>query len=153
MHNEEISSTPKHKSWRTSSSLALSLMVVSFITWILILILTAGELEIKPTEMIVKGEGCDYLRENGITTKNAEGENHCTINVPFRSNSFGNGGVIILKDRQIRIPNEQVVLVGSIENAPWTPSQIQSAILISVSTIFMFAMMGWSFIINFSSKS
>lgn len=154
MHNKEISSTPKNKAWHTSSGLALCLMIVSLITWVAILCMTVGIFEIKPTQMLLKSDGCSFLHENGITTKNTEaGSSSCTVNVPFRSDSFGNGGVIILNnDRQIKIASNQVVLVGSIENQPWTPSQNRSAILIGVSWVFMFGMMAWFFTILFSRK-
>ena len=155
MHNKEICNAHKKSNkWYASAGLALCSMFASLIVWIFIFVMTAGVFVIKPTQMILKSDGCSYLRQIGIQTKYSADESSCTVNVPYRSNSFGNGGVIVLDDdRQIRIADSQVVIVGSIENQPWTPSQNHSAILMAASSIFMFGMMAWFFRLTFYSKS
>ena len=155
MLNDEISNTnQKEKPWYASSGLALCSVFASFIIWIVISCMTAGDFEIKPTQMILKADGCSYLRQIGISTINSENGINCTVNVPYRSNTFGNGGVIVLDDdRQIKITDTQVVIVGSIENPRWTQSQKHSAMLMAASSIFMVGMMVWFFRLIFTSKS
>lgn len=134
--------------WRTSSGMALGLMIAAFIIWSIVCMITAGKFEIKPTQMILKSDGCSYMRQIGVTTKNSEDGSNCTVNVPYMSNSFRNGGVIVLDDgRQIRVADNQVVIVGSIENQPWTPSQDRSAILLGASSILLIGAMAWFFIL------
>ena len=155
MLNDEISNTDQNwKPWYASSGLALCSVFVSFIIWIVIFGMTAGDFEIKPTQMILKNDGCSYLQQIGIPTKISENGSNCTVNVPYRSNTFGNGGVIVLDDdRQIRMTDTQVVIVGSIENPRWSQSQKTSAILMAASSIFMVGMMVWFFRLIFTSKS
>jgi len=151
MHNEEIGNAhPKSKPWYFSSGLALCMVIVSFIIWIAMACMTAGDFGFKPTQIILKSDGCRYLRQIGISTANSENGSNCIVNLPYRANTFGDGGVIVLEDgRQIKISDSQVVIVGAIENKPWTPSQNRSLVLIISSFIFMFAMMVWFFMLIF----
>lgn len=155
MPNEEISNTEQiTKSWHTSSGLALFSMILSFVIFIVIACMTAGELEIKPTQIILKSDGCSFLRQNGIATTNAFSGSSCSVTVPYRANSFGNSGLIVMENGPlIKIPDSQVVIVGSIENQPWTYAQRRAAILLTASSILMVVTMAWFFRLILSSKS
>ena len=156
MPNEEISNTHHDcESWRNSSGLALILMIVSFIIFIVIACMTTGEFETKPTHIILKTEECGFLSQYGIvTTNSAAGNSSCAATVPYRINTFGSGGLIVIENGpQIKIPDSQVILVGSIENQPWTTTQTRTAILLGASSLFMLLMMIWFFMLIFSSNS
>ena len=156
MTNEEISNTRREcKSRRRSSGMALVLMIGSSIIFVGILCMTAGDFQIKPTQIIVKTEECSFLRQYGIATTDAmAGNGNCTVTVPYRVNSFGGGGLIVIENGpQIKIPDSQVVIVASLENQPWTPSQTRSAILLVASSTFMLLTMARFFMLIFTSKS
>lgn len=153
-HEETCNGKQNTKSWRASSGLALFSMILSISVFIATACMTAGELETKPTQIILKGDACGFLRQNGIaTTDTISGSGSCSVTVPYRANSLGSGGLIVLANGpQIKIPDSEVVIVGSIENGPWTPSQNRTAIILGLSSIFMASTMIWFFRLIFTTK-
>jgi hypothetical protein len=156
MTDAENSNThPACKSWRNSSGLALILTILSFIIFIVIGCITTGDFEIKPTQIVLKTDECSFLRQYGISSTNATaGTGSCSVLVPYRVNSIGAGGVIVIENGpQIKIPENQVMIVGSIENQPWSSSQTRTAFLLGTSSLFMLLMLIWFFMITISFKS
>lgn len=149
-HETNNTTQTTRQAWHTSPKLLVGLLIASFITWFAIAMMTAGEFSIKPTVLILKSEACNFLQQNGLHTKSTEDESGCTVTVPFRSSLFGNGGVIFQGENEIRIADSQAIVVGAIENLPWTPSQVRSVILVSVSSILLFAVLAWILIVILS---
>jgi uncharacterized Zn-binding protein involved in type VI secretion len=133
--------------WYTSSSLAIFLFFASVLAWFAIVVTASIDSDPKQTHLVLKIEGCDFLKMNGVATKEAGTGNGCAITVPFRQNMFGGGGLIILGDKKFRIAGDQIVFIGSFEDLSWTPEQIHTAIWVAVSTLIMLGMMVWIFIL------
>jgi hypothetical protein len=124
-----------------------AIFIILFFTvlggWFVFTARTAQIFDIKPTHLILRSDGCNFLKSNGIETKAAEPGNGCSVLVPFRQNMFSSGGLITLGETQIRIADDQVVIVGSVEDQPWTPAQIRAVIEMLASTIIMLGMLVW----------
>ncbi len=111
--------------------------------WFVIAARTVQIFDIKPTHLVLRNDGCDFLKSNGIETKPAERGKGCSALVPFRQNMFGSGGLITLGEKQVKIADDQVILVDSVEDQPWTPAQTRAVIAIIVSTIIMLGILAW----------
>jgi len=157
MTSEELNNNCRGRNYfRPSSGMLLILILLSLFVFAFVGCFTTGDFEVKPTHIIVKPDVCSFLRQYGIPSTNATvtGDGSCAATVPYRSTSFGSGGVIVIEDGpQIKIPDSQVVLVASIENMPFTPTQTRSAIMLGASLLLMLSLMIWFFILMFSSKS
>lgn len=143
-------STPRSATskWYTSTLVVLVLFLVSVLACLVLLVKAALDAEIKTTHLILKSEGCDFLKMNGVATKDTGNSNGCVVVVPFRQNLFGSGGLIILEQQKIRIADDQIVVIGSIEDQPWTPERILTAIGIVISMLAMFGSLVWMILIN-----
>jgi hypothetical protein len=143
-------STPRSATskWYTSTLVVLVLFLVSVLACLVLLVKAALDAEIKTTHLILKSEGCNFLKMNGVATKDAGNNNGCAVVVPFRQNLFGSGGLIILEQQKIRIADDQIVVIGSIEDQPWTQERILTAIGIVISMLAMFGSLVWMVILS-----
>lgn len=139
-----------HNTHRITKNQALfvgSLIIILFFTvvlvWFSFVIGTARQFEIRPTHLILRDDGCNFLKANGIEIKAAEFGNGCSVLLPFRQDVVGSGGLIAVGEKQVRIADNQVVIVGSIEDQPWTSAQTNAVIEMLVSTIIMLGMLTW----------
>lgn len=110
--------------WKNSRKFSLSLFAISFFLWLLVSARVAGELEITPTELILKQEGCGLLRQYGVHTVPNETPATCKTRVPFRPNLLGTGGRIYVDDEPIRRADSQLVaILPPLTDRPWTTDQ------------------------------
>jgi hypothetical protein len=114
-------------------------LIILFFTvlaaWFVITARTIRVFDIKKTQLILKNDGCNLLKMNGVDTKAAEFGNGCLVVLPFLKNLYGNGGVITLDDKQIIVADDLVLSSGTIENLPWTPTKTEALIVMLISTI------------------
>ena len=118
-----------------------SFLIILFFTvlaaWFVITTRTIRVFDIKKTELILKNDGCNLLKMSGIDTRAAEFGNGCSVVLPFLKNLYGNGGVIILEDKQIKIADDLVISTGTIEDLPWAPMKTEALIVMIISTIVL----------------
>jgi hypothetical protein len=118
-----------------------SFLIILFLTvlaaWFVITARTVRVFDIKMTQLILRSDGCDLLKMNGVATKAAEFGNGCSVVLPFLKDLYGYGGVIILEDRQIKIADDLVLSTGTVGNIPWTPMKTEAMILTITSTIVL----------------
>jgi len=107
---------------------------------------TARIFEIKLTHLVLKSDACNFLRVNGVDTKAMELGSGCSAILPFERNVIGSGGLITMEDKQISIADDQVVVIGTAEEQPWTPAKTHAVITMIISTI-VDGMMVWIFIL------
>jgi hypothetical protein len=126
---------------RNQALLLGTFLIILFFTvlaaWFVITARTIRLFDIRNTKLILKNDGCNLLKMNGVDTKIAEFGNGCSVVLPFLKNLYGNGGVIILEDKQINIADDLVLSTGTIEDLPWTPMKIEALILMILSTIVL----------------
>ncbi len=133
-----------HKSmWHIPTIFLLLLLFHVILIWVVVTATESRVMDIKPTHLILKNEGCDFLKTNGIETKSSPTRSGCSVLVPFLQNAFGSGGLIMLGEKQVKIANDQVVIVGSIEDQPWTPEQKHAVIIMIICTVAMIGMLIW----------
>lgn len=143
-HTSNNTRTPHRKGSHSTAPWMLSLTFIALITWFGIAAFTLGLLRTQQTQLILSSEGCHFLNQNGIATKSRSTDDSCTVIVPFTPSPFGNGGHITLGERQISISDNQViVVVGVVENQPWTETQTRWVLIASISTVLMLAMLAW----------
>jgi hypothetical protein len=118
-----------------------SLLIILFFTvlaaWFVVTARTIRVFDIKKTKLILKSDGCNLLKMNGIDTKAAEAGNGCSVVLPYLKNLYGNGGLISLEDKQIKISDDLVVAIGVVEDLPWTPMKTDALIVMMISTIVL----------------
>jgi hypothetical protein len=118
-----------------------SFLIILFFTvlaaWFVITARTIRVFDIQNTKLILKNDGCNLLKMNGVDTKTAGFGNGCSVVLPFLKNLYGNGGVIILEDKQIKIADDLVLATGTIEDIPWTPMKTEALIAMLISTIVL----------------
>ena len=116
-------------------------LIILFFTvlaaWFVITARTIRVFDIKKTQLILKNDGCNLLKMNGIDTKAVEFDNGCSVVLPFLKNLYGNGGLITLEDKQIEIANDLVISTGTVEDLPWTPMKTEALIMMMLSTIVL----------------
>ena len=141
--------TPHHpkkpKPWYTSQGLILGLYAGSIIVWLFSVVFAIGQMKIEPSVLILKSEGCAYLRQYGINTQSYGIESTCMVDVPFQRHMFGEGGKISYEDRHIQLADNLIVAVETIEDRPWTPSQRRLMIWVGFCSLFLFCMMFLAF--------
>lgn len=128
------------KKRKSLSPAALLWLVAAAFHWTLFLVYVAGQLEIKPTALIMKREGCAYIRQIGITAKIHDSGETCRFEVPYRPNLIGTGGRIYLDDKQISIADNQIVAASPLNDQPWSPSQKRLVAWLSISFVAVIIM-------------
>ncbi len=136
-------SQPGSGKWYTSHLFVLVLFLVSVLTSLFLTNKALIDSETKATRLILKSEGCDFLKSNGVAINNSGTGNGCAVRVPFRQHLFGSGGLIILDKQEIQIADDQVVVIGSIEDMPWTPELIWTDVGFVISILVMFGSLIW----------
>ena len=118
-----------------------SFLIILFFTvlaaWFVITARTIRVFDVKKTQLILKNDGCNLLKMNGIDTKAVEFDNGCSVVLPFLKNLYGNGGLITLEDKKIEIANDLVISTGTVEDLPWTPMKTEALIMMMLSTIVL----------------
>ena len=118
-----------------------SFLIILFFTvlggWLVITARTMRVFDIKLTHLVLKNEGCNFLKMNGVDTKAAEFGNGCSVVLPFLKNLYGNGGVITIEDKQINIADDLVLATGTVDDLPWTPMKTKALIVMMISTIVL----------------
>lgn len=138
MHKDNLNT--KHIS-KSQALLLGAFLIILFFTvlaaWFVITARTIRVFDIKKTQVILKSDGCNLLKMNGINTKAAEFGNDCSVVLPFLKNLYGNGGMILLEDKQIKIADDLVISTGTIEDLAWTHMKTEAVILMMLSTIVL----------------
>ncbi len=129
--------------WYASPLFVLVLLMVSFVACLGLAGKSSIDSETKMTRLVLKREGCDFLKSNGIAIQDYGTGNGCAVLVPFRQSLFSNGGLIILDKQQIQIADDQVVIIGSIEDMPWTAESIWTDVGLVISMLVMFGSLIW----------
>ncbi|OIQ85386.1 hypothetical protein GALL_327800 [mine drainage metagenome] len=128
-------------------------LIILFFTvlaaWFVITARSIRVFDIKKTQLILKNDGCNLLRMNGVDTKAAEFGNGCSVALPFLKNLYGNGGVITLEDKQIEVADDLILSTGTVEDLPWTPMKTEALILMMLSTVVLALMVrGFVFLLK-----
>ncbi|MGB7598216.1 MAG: hypothetical protein WBM09_11695 [Gallionella sp.] len=129
--------------WYASPLFALVLFLVSVLACLVLAGKASIDSETKMTRLVLKREGCDFLKSNGVAIQDSGTGNGCAVLVTFRQSLFGNGGLISLDKQQIRIADDQVVIIGSIKDMPWTAGSIWTDVGLVISMLAMFGSLIW----------
>jgi len=133
--------TPWYKS-QAISTLSLSFILMLWLTsgsYIL------GQLEMKPTRVILKRDGCTYMHHQQIATQPYdEATGMCVATTSFRSNLIGNGGIFKLQDRELKIAENQIVATEKLDNLPYSDSQRRMIVWLCVTSALLFAAIAWA---------
>jgi len=135
-------STINKKSWYRSQGWLFGLIVIATINFAWVGFYVAGQMQINPAVLILKHDGCELMREYGVSTQ-PHGVDECRVTVQYETNFFRTLGTIHIGDQQIRMAADQIIVVGTIDNS-WTPHKvwligwqiISIAFLISLLVLF-----------------
>jgi hypothetical protein len=136
------SDTPRpHRPWYKSQALAGSIFCLAFFSWFFCLPFLDG-LD-NPTLVILKSDGCTYMRYHNISTKPYPAEGACTVEVQFISYLFSSGGVIKIDGRRLDISESQIIAREPIEDRPFTSQQKRLLAWMALLTAIMFGALFW----------
>lgn len=142
--NHYYRTTQEHQThWYRSQWLAISIFVLAIFNWAISSAIIAGEIEYRPSVLIIKGDGCRHLRQFGIPTTPYSIESTCTVAATFRQHLIGNGGVIDHDDRRIKIADDLIVAVETMTDSPLTPSQYLLLFWFAFNTVFAVSVARW----------
>ena len=130
---------PRPQRWYQSGSLAFGMFVMALFSLIYICAISEGDFSAKPSMLLLKPEGCLFLQQNGIAAEILETkpDHGCTLNVQYSHSSQKNSGVIVTDDKELRMADDQVAFVGSLESQPWTPKQFRWVMLITAHFLLL----------------
>lgn len=141
------SSNERKRPWYKSKVIAIFMLVLSIFNWIFVDAYITGQMEIKPTMLVLKRDGCDFLRQNGITPEAQSSMDSCRVTIPFRANVLGLGGRAFIGDRHILIAESQISIIAALDDQSWSPSQQRLMIWLGVCTAFIIAMAAWVYLL------
>jgi hypothetical protein len=101
-------------------------VIMVFITMLLSLASTgyiAGQFEIKASKLMLNHDGCIHLVQVGISPRPLPQSDICWIERPFRPNPFDAGGRIWVGDREVKIPESQLISFSPLAESSWTVHQ------------------------------
>jgi uncharacterized membrane protein YciS (DUF1049 family) len=143
---EEIgsSSAPSRNSFRLSNLLILflTLIISAYLVFTIMCSHGAGAFQ---TRLSLKKEGCDLIQSNGIAIEvnYSPTRNICMLELPFRSNLFGGGGVINFSDTEINIANEQIISIELVDEKAAIQSRLVDLVMIVFCTGFLLGTLRW----------
>ncbi len=114
----------------------LVLFLLIFLNWLCISFYTAGLLEIRFTELVLKPESCALVRHLGINARPLDTSGACSTKVRFRQHLTG--GTLYIGDQEIRLADDQLIAVTpSTADESWTGQQIAWAAGWGISTALL----------------
>lgn len=149
MQNEKSSAdshscttTQPHRPWYKSQKLAASIFGVAFFSWIFSLPIL-GDMSTSASLLILKSDGCTYMRYHNISTNPYPAEGACTVEVQFFPHLIGNGGVIKIDGRRLEISESQIIAKESIDDRSYTSRQKLLLAGMALHTIIVFGTLAW----------
>ena len=133
----------KQRHWYQSQGLALSMTLIALFNMIVSTAIMGGQMESKPSILIIKNEGCSYLRQYGIPTTPYTIESTCSVEAELRPDLIGDGGLIAYQDHRIKIASNLIVAVETIQQSPWSPEHLDMMIWLGFSLLLVFSMLMW----------
>lgn len=133
----------EQRRWYQSQGLAVSMSLIALFNIMVSIDVLTWQMENKPSILILKNEGCSYLQQFGIPTQSHTIESTCSLKAEFRSHLIGDGGVIIYQDRRIKIADDLIVAVETIQQSRWAPEHQGMWIWLGFSLLLVFCMLTW----------
>lgn len=127
-----------------SSLIKIFIYLAALIHFAILVFYVAGQLEIKPTVLIIKNEGCRYLQQVGLNAQVQKSSNSCRIQVPYRSHLFVSGGTIYLEDKHISLSENQIVAVAPLEDQPYSTAQIHLLYWLGAAFVVLMLIRKWA---------
>ncbi len=136
------SSTPRpRRPWYKSQELAVIIFFLVFFSWIFSLLLL-DDLK-NPTLVILRSDGCTYMRYHNISTNSYPAEGACTVEVQFFPELIGSGGLMKINGHRLDISENQIIAKEQIEDRPYTSRQKRLLAWMAFHTFIMFSTLFW----------
>lgn len=119
--NKATSTTRMKAPWFKSRKVIGLIAGACLINWMLTGSYVAGQLEIQPTKLVLKQEGCAFIQAKGLAVTHIESTGSCTAILPFRPHVSGAGGTIYMGDQRIVVADSQIIAVEKLRDAEWSP--------------------------------
>jgi len=141
-HKDTCNADHLHRPWYLSRALAVCVFVAMFFSW-LISFRFISEAALDPSLVILKSEGCAYLQHHHIGMIPYPSDGTCAAEVQFRREPFGEGGLIILEDRNLTISGHRIIAVEPINDRPLSPEQRRLWAYMAIVTVPMLGALLW----------
>jgi hypothetical protein len=142
---EDDEDTTDPTPWYKSQPISSLSFAFFFMLWFTTGSYFLGQLNTVPTRVILKKEGCTYLRHLQVETQPYdEAAGMCSIVTPFRSDLIGNGGTFILKDRELKVTENPIVATEKLDSLPYTDSQKRMVVWLCINSALVLMAMIWA---------
>ncbi|MHB1117787.1 hypothetical protein [Sideroxydans sp.] len=102
-----------------------SLIFSGLIAWLLIGAFVIGQLEVKPTRLILQHDGCTLMQRIGTQVKLSTDGATCEVNLPFRPNLLNTGGRVHIDGNPFTLSEHQIIAYKVLTDQPYTPYQLK----------------------------
>jgi hypothetical protein len=131
--------------WYKSQAISTLSFAFFFMLWFTTGSYFLGQLNTVPTRVILKKEGCTYLRHLQVETQPYdEAAGMCSIVTPFRGDLIGNGGTFILQDRELKVTENPIVATEKLDSLPYTDSQTRMLVWLYINSALVLMAMIWA---------
>lgn len=144
--NKATSTTRMKAPWFRSRKVIGLIAGVCLINWMLTGSYVAGQLEIQPTKLVLKQEGCTFIQAKGIFVTQSESTGTCTTILPFRPHVSGSGGTIYMADQRIVVTDSQIIAVEEVRDEEWSPRERNLMIWLGLSFALLVLAAVWMII-------
>jgi len=121
--NKNTFTTRNNARWFRSRKVIGLIAGACLINWMLTGSYVAGQLEIQPTKLVLKQEGCAFIQAKGLAVSQRESTGTCTTILPFRTNVSGAGGTIYMSDQRIVVADSQIIAIEELRDTDWSSRQ------------------------------
>lgn len=113
----------KNTPWFRSRKVIGLIVGACMVNWLLTGSYVAGQMEIQPTKLVLKQEGCAFIQAKGLAVSQQVSTGTCSTTLPFRANVSDAGGTIYIYDQPIVISDSQIIAVEEPRDMEWSPHQ------------------------------
>lgn len=132
--------------WFKSRKVIGLIVGACMVNWLLSGSYVAGQMEIQPTKLVLKQEGCTFIQAKGIVVTQSESTGTCTTILPFRPHVSGSGGTIYMADQRIVVADSQIIAVEEVRDEEWSPRERNLMIWLGLSFALLVLAAVWMII-------
>jgi len=141
--NKNTFTTRNNARWFRSRKVIGLIAGACLINWMVSGSYVAGQLEIQPTKLVLKQDGCTFIQANGLAVSQQESSGTCSTTLPFRPHVSSAGGTIYMGDQRIVVADSQIIVAEVLRDAEWSPRQRSLMIWLGFSFALLLLAAAW----------
>lgn len=114
-----------------------ALIFSGLFAWLIVGAFVIGQLEIKPTRLILQHDGCTLVQRIGPHVKQTTDGATCEVILPFRPNLLNTGGRVHIGGNPFTLSEHQIIAYIVLPDQPYTPYQLKLIYLFIVASALL----------------